>query len=230
MKTNKIKTYVLAGLMSGLLYAALASEAASNPAPPDRISLFKVPLQCLAAPQIGCGSRGKPILLELKRNSSVSEAWLNRAGTRIAVVWKTESNVEARANVATKLQEQNATEIRGELRDEDLKDFSSGKGWYRGAEVDRLSEEEAGIIATRLVQRLEAKTTLPKKKAEALEQALDDALKKRLTDDKTKLDENELLKLEDWLQQVAGQYLDKDQAPIFKEAIAGGWGPLPNEK
>ncbi len=229
MKTNEIKTYLLAGLMSGLLYARLASGAESNPAPPDRISLFKVPLQCLAAPQIGCGSRAKPILLELKRNSSVSEAWLNRAGTRIAVVWKPGSNVEARANVATKLQEQNATEIRGELRDEDLKDFSSGKGWYRGAEVDRLSEEEADIISARLVQRVEAKTTLPKEKAEALQQALADALKKRLTEDKP-LDQNALLKLEDRLQQVAGQYLDKAQVPIFKGATAGGWGPLPNEK
>ena len=204
----------------------------SKPAltPPSTVSFFKVPLQCLAAPQIGCGSRAKPILLELKRNPGVSEAWLNRAGTRIAVVWKPESNAEARGNVATKLQEQNATEIRGKSRDEDLKDFSSGKGWYRGEEVDRLSEEEAGIIAARLVQRVEAKTMLPKEKADALEHALDDALKKCLTDDNTKLDQNGLLKLEDRLRQIAGQYLDKDQISIFKEAIAGGWGPLPNEK
>ena len=229
MKTNDIKTYLVAGLMSGLLSAPLASAGESNTAPPDRISLFKVPLQCLAAPQIGCGSRAKPILLELKRNSSVSEAWLNRAGTRIAVVWKSESNAEARGDEATKIRKQNATEIRGASRDEDLKDFSSGKGWYRGAEVDRLSEEEAGIIAERLVQRVNARTTLPRKKAEALQHALADTLKKRLTDDK-QLDQNALLKLEDRLQQVAGQYLDKDQAPVFKEAIAGGWGPLPNEK
>src|SRR5712691_5910991 len=101
MKTNNIKTYLVAGLMTGLLYAPRASVGESNTPPPDRVSLFKVPLQCLAAPQIGCGTRAKPILLELKRNSSVSEAWLNRAGTRIAVVWKPESNVEDRGKVAT---------------------------------------------------------------------------------------------------------------------------------
>jgi hypothetical protein len=38
------------------------------------------------------------------------------------------------------------------------------------------------------------------------------------------------LKSEDGLQQVAGQYLDKDQILILKEAIAGGLRPLPNEK
>ena len=176
MKTNEIKTYLLAGLMSGLLYAPLASAGESNTAPPDRVSLFKVPLQCLAAPQIGCGSRAKPILLELKRTSSVSEAWLNRAGTRIAVVWKPESNAEARGNVATKLQEQNATEIRGESRDEDLKDFSSGEGWYRGADVDRLSEEEAGIIAARLVRRVQAKVEVSAETAKTLETGLTQAM------------------------------------------------------
>src|SRR6266446_8809685 len=181
MKTNEIKTYLLAGLMSGLLYPPLASAGESNTAPPDRISVFKVPLQCLAAPQIGCGSRAKPILLELKRNSSVSEAWLNRAGTRIAVVWKPESNAEARGNVATKLQEQNATEIRGESRDEDLKDFSSGEGWYRGADVDRLSEEEAGIIAARLIRRVETKTPLPKGKAQEFQHDLAESWSKCVT-------------------------------------------------
>src|SRR6266849_5915618 len=202
--------------------------APKNPSP-DRVSLFQVPLQCPAAPQIGCGSRAKPMLLELERDSNVSEAWLNRAGTKIAVVWKPESKAKARRSVATKLKEQEATEIKGKPRDEAITEFLAGNGWYRGAEVDRLSEEEAGIIAARLVQRVEAKTTLPKEKADALQRALADALKKRFTDDKTRLDQDALLKLPDGLQQVAGQYLDKDQIPILKEAIAGGWRPLPNE-
>src|SRR6266550_2309017 len=37
---------------------------------------------------IGCGSASKPILLDLERQAGVLEAWLNRAGTIIAVVWK----------------------------------------------------------------------------------------------------------------------------------------------
>ena len=218
----------------GLLWCASARAEDTKTPPrhtsPDRVSVFEAPLQCPAAPQIGCGSRAKPMLLELERDSSISEAWLNRAGTKIAVVWKPESKAKARRSVATKLKEQEAAEIKGKPRDEAITEFLSGNGWYRGADVDRLSEEEAGIIAARLVQRVESKTTLPKEKAEALQHALADALKKRFTDDKTKQDQNALLKSEDGLQQVAGQYLDKDQIPILKEAIAGGLRPLPNEK
>ncbi len=223
-------TLASCGLLCGASVRAQdAKHPPKNPSP-HRVSVFEVPLRCPAAPQIGCGSRAKPMLLELERDSNVSQAWLNRAGTKIAVVWKPESKAKARRSVATKIKEHEATEIKGKPRDEAIMQFLSGNGWYRGADVDRLSEEEAGIIAARLVQRVEAKTTLPKAKAEALQGALADALKKRFTDDKIKQDQNALLKSEDGLQQVAGQYLDKDQIPILKEAIASGLRPLPNEK
>src|SRR6267154_1451094 len=54
---------------------------------PGRVSFYEVPLVCPAAPQIGCGSAAKPLLLELERSDVVSEAWLNRAGTIMAIVW-----------------------------------------------------------------------------------------------------------------------------------------------
>lgn len=195
----------------------------------NQISLFKVSLQCPAVPQIGCGSAAKPILLDLGRQAGVAEAWLNRAGTTIAVVWKSEGDPEARGKIAAQLKEDNATELQGKSRDEDLKEFLSGKDWYRGAEVDRLSEEEAAIVAARFVRRVEAKTTLPKEKAEALRRALAGAIAKRTTDDKFIPDKDAVLKLEDELPRVAGQYLDAKQLPIFNEAIAGGWRPSPNE-
>src|SRR5947209_4670855 len=138
MKTNGIKKYLLAALISGLLHTPLAGAGKSNTAPRDQISLFKVRLVCPAAPQIGCGSAAKPILLDLVHRPGVLEASLNRAGTKIAVVWKSEFGAEARRNVATKLKEDNAVEIQGQFRDEALKDFLSRKGWYRGADVDRL--------------------------------------------------------------------------------------------
>ena len=58
-------------------------------------------------------------------------------------MWKPASNAETRRNVATELKEDHAVEMQGKSRDEAVKDFLSGKGWYRGADVDRLSEEEA---------------------------------------------------------------------------------------
>src|SRR6266704_1050583 len=143
-----MKTHFTAVLAGGLLYAPFASAAENATAlTADRISVFQAPLVCPAAPQIGCGSASKPILLDLEKQPGVLEAWLNRAGTRIAVVWKPDSDAETRRKVVAELKEDHATEIKRESRDEELKDFLSGKGWYRGADVNRLSEEEAGIIA-----------------------------------------------------------------------------------
>src|SRR5207244_9931502 len=123
----------------GLRYAPLASAAEDTAAAPaDRISVFKAPLVCPAARQIGCGSASKPILLDLEQQPGVLEAWLNRAGTRIAVVWKPESDALTRRKVVAELKEDHATELEGKSRDESVKDFLSGKSWYQGADVDRL--------------------------------------------------------------------------------------------
>jgi hypothetical protein len=96
---------------------------------------------------------------------------MNRAGTIIAVVWKLESDAKNRSNLAAELKEDRATEMEGTSREEAVVDFLSGKGWYRGADVDRLSEEEASIIAARLVRFVKAKMTVPTEKAEALQSA-----------------------------------------------------------
>src|SRR5215471_10455884 len=142
------------------------------------VSVFEVPWQCPAAPAIGCGSHAKPILLQLERDANVREAWLNRQGTMVAVVWNPDAKKKARREVEKTLKEQKASKVGGRKQAKALGEFNSGKGWYRGAEVDRLSEEEAGVIAARWVRRLQAKTTVAKDKAEGLEAALTDAIKK----------------------------------------------------
>jgi copper chaperone CopZ len=188
----------------------------------DPISLFKVSLECPAAPKIGCGTASKPILLQLEQEAGVAEAWLNRAGTQIAVVWKPESAAAARRNVAAKLTD-DAREIQGEPRDEALKSFLSGKGWYHGADADRLSEEEAGIIAARLIRRVQAKTPLQKDKAEGLKLALTQNFSKSITGD-----QQNACRLDD-IAGIASKYLNQDQLKIFKEAVQSGVRPLPNE-
>ena len=220
-----MKTHLV--LMSALLYATLASAFENAAAAtPDRISVFKVPLVCPAAPQIGCGSASKPILLDLERQPGVLEAWLNRAGTIISVVWKPDSDAETRRNVTAELKEDHATELEGKSRDNAVKNFLSGKGWYRGADVDRLSEEEADIIAARLVRLVQAKTALPKDKAEELQHAFSDTLRKDLTGKSVGPN-----RLED----VAREYLDQEQIKILKEAIKdevaieNGERPVPKE-
>ena len=220
-----MKTQLIAVLAGGLLYAPLASAAEdAAAAPADRISVFKAPLVCPAARQIGCGSASKPILLDLEQQPGVLEAWLNRAGTRIAVVWKPESDASTRSKVVAELKEDRAIELDGKSRDEAVKDFLSGQGWYRGADVDRLSEEEADVIAARLVRRVQAKTALAKDKAEGLQRALADAYRQRLTNKISR--EQELSRFQD----ICREYLAKDQVAILKEAIESGVLPLPNEQ
>src|SRR5947209_10248520 len=181
-RAKNMKTQLIAVLAGGLLYVPLASAVEDTAAAPaDRISVFKAPLVCPAARQIGCGSASKPILLDLEQQPGVLEAWLNRAGTIIAVVWKPESDAETRSKVATGLKEDRTTELQGDSRDKTVQDFLSGKGWYHGADVDRLSEEEADIIAARLVRWVQAKSSLAKEKAERLQRDFSDTLRKDLT-------------------------------------------------
>jgi len=141
-----MKTQFMAVLIAGLLYAPLANAAEDQAAvTTDLIGVFKVPLVCPAAPRIGCGSASKPILLDLERQPGVLGAWLNRAGTIIAVVWKPEFNAENRRNVAAELEEDRATEMEGTSRDEAVKDFLSANGWYHGADVDRLAKKKRAL-------------------------------------------------------------------------------------
>jgi hypothetical protein len=221
LKTDIIAVLIIAPFCVPLAMAAENSGAVTS----DRVSIFRVPLVCPAAPQIGCGSASKPILLDLEKQPGVLEAWLNRAGTRIAIVWKPGSDAETRQKVATAFGEDRATELDGKLREETVADFLSGKGWYRGADVDRLSEEEAGVIAARWVRRVQAKTTLPKDKAEGLQAALTDVLRKRLTSEHGGPNEKELS-----VEQVAGNYIGQAQIKILKEAIDKGVLPLPEDE
>src|SRR6266853_771888 len=226
-----MKMHLTAVLAGGLLYAPFAIDAENAMAvTADRVSVFKAPLVCPAAPQIGCGSASKPILLDLERQPGVLEAWLNRAGTIIAVVWKPESDAETRSKVATDLKEDRATELQGKSRDNAVKDFLSGKGWYHGVDVDRLSEEEADIIAARLVRWLQAKSSLAKDKAEGVQRAFAETLRKDLTGEYARLNQKPRR-----LGDIARDYLNEEQIKILKqaikdeEAIENGERPVPTE-
>ena len=91
--------------------------------------------------------------------------------------------------------------------------------------MDRLSEEEAGIIAARWVRRVQAKTPLAKDKAEGLQRALADSLRKELTGENARQNQKA-----PHLQEVAGEYLDQDQIKVLREAIDKGVRPLPEDE
>src|SRR5215471_8410531 len=106
------------------LHAAVDGKGAEMPA--KQVSIFQVPWQCPAAPAIGCGSHAKPILLQLEADPSVREAWLNRQGTRVAVVWNSEAKKKARREVEKILKKQQASKVSRAKESNALAEFNSG--------------------------------------------------------------------------------------------------------
>ena len=182
-----------------------------------RISFYEAELVCPAAPQIGCGSAAKPILLELERHPQVAEAWLKRSGTVLAVVWK--ENVASRARgkiVASSLEQKKVREIKGSAREQALQQFLSGSGWYRGAAVDRLSEEEAGITAGRLVRKMQKLISLTDAKAGTLQHAFSEVLARKLTKGESPE------QTEAALMKICQQHLDEKDIAVLHEAHQKG--------
>jgi len=198
---------------------------------PARLTFYTVALQCSAAPEIGCGSRAKPVLLRLELVFGINEAWLSRAGTELAIVWAEGGASKARiATFEAILKEENltATELAGEARARALKEFQSGSGWHRAKDVDRLSVEEARTIAARLSRRVQATTPLTETKAETLRNALADTLKKRFLGSPDEASPSPEQEQEAFLQAAAG-YLNETELTALREAIASGLCPLPGE-
>jgi len=219
-----MKKRILAVAVASLLGASLAfAEGVKVQTVSDRIILFNVPFACPAAPEIGCGSRSKPALLELQHQPGIAEAWLNGTGTVLAVVGTEDSNRESRVKTVQSILEKNgaaATELTGENREAELKSFVLHHDWYRGGEVDSLSKQEAEIVAARLVCRVQGKVPLSEGNAKALESGLAQVISDGFigkTDEKPEFAQ-ELLK-------VARKNLDEMGVAAFQEAIAKGYRP-----
>lgn len=206
------------------------------------VSFYEVPLVCAAAPQIGCGSKSKPVLLGLeKKSTAVSEAWLNREGTMIAIVWQKGASSELRKATAKSVFEENnmqVTGLSGQEHKNMLSVFSNKENWYRGNDVDKLSLEEADVIARRLVSRVNSKTSLSKEKSEKLQSELASVFKStflnlnptaEINSNENKVFEQNVRKVEDQLLEVGSKYLDEAEMSALKDAISLGWRPTEKE-
>src|SRR6516164_8490944 len=200
------------------------SEQASISA--GQVSFYTVPLACHAARGLGCGSLAKPVLLSLEKKKTIQEAWLNRGGTTLAIVWEQGTNSEARSAEIQSLADDHSIslhELRGEQRDESLRSFTSKQGWYRGAEVDRLSEQEAAIIVDRLIRRAALKAPTIADKSATLKAALTKVLQEQLINcTSTQCLEDCRKKLAD----VAHQNLNDQEFNALMEAGKRGYQPI----
>ena len=215
--------------------ATMASVAAERRTMnPERISLFTVPLVCPAAPEIGCGSRAKPILTKLETAGSITEAWLNSAGTILAVVGSESSSRESRAKAVHEVfaaGDHPVAEIAGGTRQAALDEFLSGAGWHRGAAVDDLSRQEAGIIAARLVRRLQARIPLAAEKSKTLEGRIAAVFTRRFTGEKD--ESRQAINDRGWNEELvglAGSELTPSELAAFREALVPGYRPQLGEK
>ena len=118
-------------------------------------------------------------------------------------------------------------ELRGEARDAALDDFFVGADWLRGTDVDQLSSREAGIIALRLVKRLQTKAAISEEVANSLAAAITEFfeqrfLRDRILPEQVNCSSEELLK-------IATAYLDDRAMDTFANALEEGYRPVPGE-
>ena len=182
----------------------------------DGVTFHQVNLVCGAATDIGCGSRSKPILLDLEKEASIKEAWLNRQGTIVAIVW--EEGVEPNIKVVPatfKKHGKSMETLSGSDYSEQLNSFKKDK-WYKGKEVDELSMEEAGRIASQIIDPMVDDGLLSKEIAA------------KMFDEVEQYIQNQFMTLQDvsllstttyydqWekdIQLIAEQYVSKDKMP-----------------
>jgi copper chaperone CopZ len=207
----------------------------------SEVTFYQVPLVCGAAPQIGCGGRSKPILLSLEDNPHIREAWLNREGTAIAVVWENNADASKRDDITSsifKTYELRAEKINGKDHDALFKNFLKGNGWYRGSEVNRLSEEEAETIADRLARSIATKVSLPDNKMKILKSDIAQVFKNRLIEDKelagiwknTEKRDRYKQNVEKALLEVGKKHLDENGLRAMKEGFSTMYTPQSEEK
>ncbi len=217
-------------IVPALTWAQTTSGGNTRNVRTDQITFYEVPLACPAARGLGCGSAAKPVLSALEKRKTIQEAWLDHAGTTLAIVWKTGTKAGTRTSEVQSLADDRGIslhELAGERRNETLKSFASRNGWYRGAEVDRLSEEEAGVIVDRLMRRAAVKEPTIREKAEALRSALTKVIREQLIGCTSTQCREDCHKK---LTEIARQNLNDRQFRALMEVEKQGYRPIGDEQ
>lgn len=198
------------------------------------IQFYRVGLACEAASGIGCGIRAKPILHNLEADEAIAGAWLHRSGTILAVCWQRESDEDLGSITAAFTAEQCICAekvIDAQERRALLDAFERREGWYRGAQVDELSAEEATIIAGRVVQRVQAKAALGADEAARLASSIAEACSRILTTEAPGTSASREARLSNAILDAGRVQLGDAHYGALQEALAnGGHRPLPDER
>ena len=187
------------------------------------VSFYDVPLICGAAPEIGCGSRIKPLFIDAEKETSIKESWTNREGTVIAVVWSQNEDEE----LIQSLFEKNGIEATLIGNEEELKtvssDFRQDKKWLRGMDVDQLSIEEAGVIADNLTQVAVEENLITKDESTKIKKDLEEYFKKELVIVRTEEELRSEELQERWMEdghEIYQKYLGQERADAVSSFFA----------
>jgi hypothetical protein len=219
----------LAGVVACCCLAAADYVGANSRQPSaGAISFYAVPLMCPAARGLGCGSRAKPMLLELERTEAISEAWLDHSGEMLAIVWSESSSAVQRASALKQIADKHEVsldEITGPAREGSITAFRSGNGWHRGSDVDRLSEQEALVIANRLLKRTALEAPSSKGKADAIRPELTESLRQLLVGTMPSMEE-----CREKLTKIGRKHFNEAELSAFEHAFERGYRPIDSEQ
>lgn len=197
------------------------------------IDIFQVSLRCEAAREIGCGLLAKPVLRDLEGLPGICEAWLSRDGNLIAIVKRASGKGAEAAGSALSVFRNHriaAEALRRERFAHALGEFASRSGWHRGEDVDRLSNEEARIIAARFMARLRTRSDLPGLRANALESAVAVACAYELIQKPEQTPAARKRRLASAALDAARPLLEAPEYAAFTEVVLLGHRPLADER
>lgn len=156
--------------------AFLTATNVSVPLTTLQVSFYSVQLVCEAARHIGCGCKAKPRLAALDGQAAVLGTWLHQAGDLLAVEWQHALPADQRlALVRSAIGEVSELVEPSSLMLERVTSLGDPDRWYRRETIDRLSDQEARVIAKRVISRLSEPLSLPD--SPALELELTEALR-----------------------------------------------------
>lgn len=193
------------------------------------MSFFRVPLVCEAASHVGCGTRARPILTEAEQQPGVQEAWLNREGTILGIVWAGTSDSDQLLRALSR-HGVVGSELEGEEGRLAHDAFAGGVAWYRSGQMQELSSEEARVIAARLVRRLTRDISLPADTTERLTRKLEQACARALAEASAVSASTRREQIAAGLLNAARDILDPAAFAALQAAVSLGHKPLPGER
>lgn len=189
------------------------------------VSFYEAPLVCHAAPSVGCGSKAKFMLVDLEKYDEVEGAWLNKTGTIVAVKWNAATIESKQTEIINAVSTNHSIElspVAASEADNHAKTFPNSNQWFKGNEVDKLSKEEAQIIA---------RNTIAGYKKDGMVKA---SFEKQFQADIAKIYENLFLsigsykdltteaynKVEEQIQQAGEKYVGKGKMPRVELCVS----------